>query len=168
MTLMLALFGASGVGKTTVSKELAKQMGLPVRHCGDAIKAKARERQVHVDALTEDDHRAIDQETRQMVRHATSALIVEGRYLPEVLAEFPNVVLFELTCDKTERLRRRLGRSAEASLESLAAHDAVMTNLRLRLYAGVTSPQRPIVRVNTNGLSPKQVADLVSALFSAC
>src|SRR5260370_13371538 len=80
--MVIAIYGASEVGKSTIARLLGQRTGLPVRHCGEAVKERAAELNSSLAALSLDVHQMIDAETRSFVARAPSA-IVEGRYLDD-------------------------------------------------------------------------------------
>ncbi len=117
MNLVIGLYGESCAGKTSVAKRVARRLKIKIRHCGEIVKARAKQLGVEVEDLPKEEHRRIDQETRKLVKSA-DRLIIEGRFLNQVLKGLPNVILIKLTCDRTERLRREAERKGKVQTDS--------------------------------------------------
>ena len=81
--MIICLMGPSGVGKTAVGKALAARIGLSLRQCGDEVRARAALRDVSLALLSDDDHRAVDEESIAWATKERSC-IVEGRFLDAV------------------------------------------------------------------------------------
>lgn len=109
MIRIVGLTGKSATGKTSVAKELARRLGIEVRHCGELVKNRARQLGVPTDELPANEHAAIDSETRSIAENALSLIVIEGRFLKRVLKGTKNVRLFELIC--TEKTRTNRSRS---------------------------------------------------------
>jgi cytidylate kinase len=82
--MIIAIYGPSGTGKTAISGLLAEMLGLPFRLCGEAVKGRAAMLGVPWRELPDEQHRAVDAETRIWVNRNQPCL-VEGRYLDYVL-----------------------------------------------------------------------------------
>jgi cytidylate kinase len=100
--LAIALFGPSGVGKSTVARRLAGELSAALRQCGEAVSSKIAEN----GAITIADHRHIDETTRAFVSQRQTAVVVEGRFLDRVLEDIPGVLFVRLRCGLGERSRR--------------------------------------------------------------
>ncbi len=81
-------------------------------------------------------HRWVDDATRDWVRsHALTGAVLEGRFLDQVLAEEPGVVLVRATCESAIRVERWVGRGGSAFDEdNLAELDKADDLFRLRMY----------------------------------
>lgn len=83
--MVVALFGLTCVGKTTIGTALSAAIGSAVRSCGEVVRSEAQRLDVPIDGLADAIHHAIDAKTREwLVTRETG--IVEGRYLNYVLA----------------------------------------------------------------------------------
>jgi len=122
--MIICIFGPSLSGKTTIAAQISRAAGLPVRHCGEAVRGYAHGCGISVDKLSAIDHKAIDEETLAWARkHETC--IVEGRFLDHVFAGVDaNVFLVRLMATVEERARRLGGAgSCEAALNDVETRD---------------------------------------------
>lgn len=157
MKTVVALHGLPGVGKSAVATELGALLDAHVRHCGDLVKAKAQALEINLDVLGAAEHKEIDRETQRMVQEVSSPLIIEGRFLPEVLADIRGVCLVELTCSQAERERRH----AKRSESSLALQDVMTLQLRGHLYGAFPASLKPNISIDTENLSEREVAEQI-------
>lgn len=138
--MILAVFGPSAVGKTTVAKILADQLQLPIRHCGLAVHAKALEMGIAVGQVGVDLHKNIDAETlRWCDQHSLTGGIIEGRFLDYVLSGRADVLFVSLIAERTERSRRlkeRIGYTPSA--DKILAADADDDAFRSAMYGSAT------------------------------
>lgn len=84
--MIIALYGASCVGKSTIAMQLSSEADVPIRKCGDVVRAFAAEKGIAPEELSLEDHRKIDAESVEWVLHNSSSGIIEGRFLDCVLA----------------------------------------------------------------------------------
>jgi cytidylate kinase len=152
--MVVALYGDTCVGKTTVAKLLAQDLGCGVRHCGELIKERSRALNCTPDDLPVRDHLAIDDESRQIARNATSDVIIEGRFLNFVLYDVTEAVLIRLACSDAERERRYCLHLKEGSI---ATSDAKDSQLRGTLY-GTEPKRKPDLQIETSCFSAKDIA----------
>ena len=165
MSGIVAIFGLPGVGKSTVADVLAIRTGANVRHCGDLVKARAKQLGVSLDSLPVEEHRAIDGETREVAIAAAEPLIIEGRFLDSVLHDVSSVVHVNLTCSFDERVRRDEGRGG--CRERLQEQDAWTEEFRTSMYGVAPATRSNVITIDTDGLSPAAVAALVEAQTSS-
>lgn len=158
MNIVVGIYGLSGVGKTTVAKEVAVILNAQIRHCGELVKARAKTSGVPVDSLASAEHALIDDETRRSVATRKQALVVEGRFLREVLANMEDVFLVELTCSEAERFRRR----SELNSGYLDHQDALTAKPSSELYADAPAPREPSISINTDNRTTSNVAEEIS------
>jgi len=105
--MIVALFGPSCTGKTTIAQRVMSELGLPLRSCGEAVKLKAGVLGLPLTELSDDEHRRIDDETRRWAL-ANSPCLVEGRYLDRVLSPIASrVTLVRLDARNADREARR-------------------------------------------------------------
>jgi cytidylate kinase len=154
--LTVALFGRSAVGKSTLSNALARRFGVPVRHCGDLAKQRAKDLGCPISDLASTEHDDIDSATRQVaVTPRESWMVVEGRYLDLVLSEVPSVFLIELTCDGLKRAARRGTDAQSVSLE-----DQADTEFRARL-SRTRSARGPELTLDTSDRTEHEVEEAI-------
>ncbi len=158
MVRVIAIFGPSAVGKSTVARELAELIHADVRHCGDMIRARASSLGVSPDMLSKEDHHVIDEETRRIARSSQGPLIAEGRFLRYVLTGVPKVVFVELTCAEEERRRRHSFRESAPRAGLLEDQDAAGAVLQSRLFENEPRPDEGAIAVCTDGQRPREVA----------
>ena len=154
--MILAIFGGSLVGKTTAASSLATELSMDVRHCGDVVKQTAARMGVSLGELSEDMHRAIDEETRQWVAARSSGCIVEGRFLDAVLRPGNSLVFVRLTADVQTRAARR----------DLTERDVMMRDLedatfRKKMFTA-SVPPISYISLDNSGMS---VAECVSEVI---
>ena len=160
--IKIAIIGGSATGKSSAARRLAQQHDFPVRHCGDKVKRLASARGVPFAALGDDDHRAVDLETKAFVKQARS-LVVEGRYLHYVLATFAaeeELRVVELTAG-IETRRRRLENRSGSTTDTLAISQSDQGDAYFvsRLYP--TEVPLTAVCVDTTALDEQQVVDAI-------
>jgi cytidylate kinase len=134
--MIVALWGASATAKTTVAERVAARLGVPLRSCGEEIRRAAQKAVVSLAEAPEALHRSVDDATRDWVRyHALKGAVLEGRFLDQVLAEEPGVVLVRVTCESSVRVQRWVDRAGSAfEKDNLAEHDKADDLFRLRMY----------------------------------
>ena len=168
---VIALFGKSCVGKTEVATKLGESLGLPVRHCGDLIRERAKQLGVSPAALLEADHRAIDNETRSIAQNANTDIIMEGSFLDVVLAGVPTTIFFELTCEDDERKRRCVQKlsGSYSPYSTLELRDENDLKLKRILFQGrvdgTDTSERRTVSIDTTKLTAEGVAFAISEIL---
>jgi cytidylate kinase len=165
MSLVIALFGKSCVGKTRIAGLLANTLKIPVRHCGELVKDKARELGVASVDLPKHEHQGIDDQTRSLVLNSTSAMVVEGTYLDIVLDNIPNVVLIELICEDEERRKRFVARSGGSPI-TLEMRDKADEAFRQEFYLNAersdqTVRSQKLLSIDTTLLNLEEVTSLI-------
>jgi cytidylate kinase len=107
--VIIAIFGRSATGKTTIATMVGRELDAPVRHCGNALKEAAGLIGVSVDDAPASLHRALDEATQNWWDSMLGGLaVVEGRFLDQVLVCRKNMLLIELlgSVDKPEPASR--------------------------------------------------------------
>ena len=150
--MIIALFGNSQTGKTTIAKRLAEELAFPLRSCGEAVKHRAQEKGISWDELSDAEHRAVDENTRIWVL-TNRPCLVEGRYLHFVLASLSTqVTLVRLEATSDDRRIRQVGLSnAPVAPSDFERADADDLALQERLY-NMTLGVEPSLRLNTSQL----------------
>jgi cytidylate kinase len=164
--MIVALFGPSCVGKTTIARMLQDQLAFPMRTCGAAAVERAVRLGVPLADLPDDEHRAVDHETLSWVAGHQSCL-VEGRFLDSVLASIAGRTrLVRLDATVEDRCRRWAARKMPLTSTELEELDRVDVNFRARLYS--TSQRiRHVLTLSTSELSVKACVQSVVTLFRA-
>jgi len=147
--MLIALFGPSCVGKTTLARALGEHWGWPTRLCGDVVRQRARAVEVELDSLPLDEHALIDADTRDWCRSRDMG-VVEGRFLDQVLASGGDIALFEIIAEPSVRGIRwstRLGNGQ--GLAMVHASDASDEAFRVRAYGG-QGRLRPTFQIDTS------------------
>jgi cytidylate kinase len=162
--VIIAIYGKACVGKTTIAAELGRVLSCPVRHCGEAVKQYCRSLGVSPHKLGNEEHAAIDQQTRASFTGSEGSSVIEGGFLDIVLAGRTEVSFVELTCNDDERATRfvsRVGSGAEA-FHSRNASDAA---LKMRLYGESPAIATPDLTLDTSVLTPAQVLEAITKRF---
>lgn len=164
-SIVLAIYGPSSVGKSTLANELGRQWAVPVRHCGSVVKVCATEIGVPPNCVPLELHRKIDAETCRLAQDTSGIFVVEGTYLDLVLSKMPQVKLLQLTCDEAMRELRFFAKvSAETkSPATLRQRDQEDTRLRRVLYRGHQPPAENWMVLDTTRSAP---AELVSVILA--
>lgn len=161
MPHVIAIFGKTCVGKSAVAKALARSLNWPIRHCGETIKARARELNILANELPASEHKAIDGETRLLVETMTRDIIIEGNFLDAVLKGVPRVLFVRLTCEDSVRKRRFLDRSENRASDSdFALRDSSDATHRETLYAAPGELEH-VLTIDTTGI---HVDDVVAEI----
>jgi cytidylate kinase len=162
--MIVAFFGPSRVGKTTIARALQNQLALPLRSCGAAVVERAVRLGVPFTDLPDDEHRAVDRETLSWVAGHESCL-VEGRFLDSVLAAIAGrTILVRLDATGEDRCQRWAARNMPLTSTELEELDKVDVTFRARLY-GTSQPIRPVLTLSTSELSVEAcVQSVVSQL----
>ena len=152
--MIMALYGRSCVGKTTIARSLSGLSGIPLRSCGGVVRARAASIGVSVVELSEDDHRQIDAATIRWAREQKDC-IVEGRFLDAVFAtEDLPLILIEITASPAARVERARERHqspafCEDDLKLADTRDAAFVS---ELFEA-TCPCVPWRRIDTSNLT---------------
>jgi cytidylate kinase len=120
--MIIALYGASCTGKSTIADSLIASRHLPIRRCGDEVRDLSAARNLQPDQLPLDGHREIDALSVAWVReHATAAAIIEGRFLDSVLSPVADLIrLIHVSAAQDIRAERW-----EARRPGIVGHDEV-------------------------------------------
>jgi cytidylate kinase len=137
--MIFCIFGGSCVGKTTVAKQIAAELGIPLRSCGSAVSERARPLRMNVRDLPDTIHREVDGCTVAWGL-ANQPCIIEGRYLDAVFAGVrAPVLLIHLTCSEARRQSRRdSSESSPFAMNSVQQADADDANFRTRMFPAPT------------------------------
>lgn len=164
--MLIALFGKSSSGKTTLARALASSLALPVRGCGDVVRDRAKLRGVVIDELSQGDHDEIDTETRQWCL-TQGAKIVEGRYLDQVLSSVKvPIKLVEITASPAVRALRWADRLSHLqTVDDVAIYDAQDDAFRVRSYSDTARLDRNWA-IDTSDRSENACLEELKALLS--
>jgi cytidylate kinase len=158
---VVALYGPSCSGKTSVAQALAPPLDASLRSCGELVREYARQIGVHVMELADDDHRAIDRETRLIAEDATGLWVIDGSFLDHVLGGLQNVSLIRLSASKEERQRRQSNRNITTPI---AVRDAADDETRVRLY-GRAPRLAPDHDIDTTAFTVSEVVTKIENLL---
>jgi cytidylate kinase len=155
---VIAIYGESCAGKSSVARELGLLVDASVRHCGELAKQAAARAGVKVADLPRRAHEELDSETRKAGTRTRQILVVEGTFLDHVLREARGTVLVKLDATFAERTRRLSIRTGTDAAEGeLVARDAANAQLRETLY-GDQPGANPSIVVDTEGLDAREIA----------
>jgi len=160
--VILAIYGGSCTGKTTVAKVLAERLACPVRCCGELVREAAKTADVGIDKLPYKAHKRIDEQTVAWLETTTRPSILEGRHLHYVLAPGTAFIFFvRLEASVPSRSLRWQVKSGGASPTSkVTMLDTEDDVFRLRLYPN-RRPVTPSFTVDTTSLTPEETAQCV-------
>lgn len=151
---VIAVCGATCVGKTTIAKLLATALGWEHRDCGREVGEAARRMGQSVGELPIDVHREVDDETRRCAMRAGGGVVMDGRYLRYVLVGVADVTMVELTCSNSVRAGRWVERGRQgAGKESVATSDRADEKLCVELYE--CEPRSADCTLDTEVMSPE-------------
>ena len=160
--VILAIYGGSCTGKTTVAKVLAKRLACPLRCCGELVREAAQTMGVEIDKLPDKTHRRIDGQTVTWAYTVARPSILEGRHLHYVLAPgaaFLFLVRLEASLtSRVLRLQRKSG--GESTRGEVTMLDTSDDALRLRVYPNCR-PVTPSITIDTTSLTPEETAQCV-------
>lgn len=161
--MIVALFGGSGTGKTTLAKVLEARLAIPRRSCGNAVRSAAKVLGVSPASLGAQVHRELDADTLAWAGvHRDGGGIVEGRFLDVVLGPLKGCIFcIEVTAATRVRAARLTLRAdtfvTEAGVRLFDECDDV---LRSRMYPDAS--RLPVhFRLDTTSKTVEECADLV-------
>lgn len=141
--MIIALFGGSACGKTTLAKIVGSDLAIPVRHCGEEYMNALNDAGGRSASTAEHIHRLVDQETRRWCLEIGSDVVVDGRFLDQVLSDLPNVLFIEVHARIHLRARRLTERfNRHISEDELRAIDEEDDSFRSRMYPDVSRARR--------------------------
>lgn len=161
--MILAIYGRSAVGKTTVAEIIGTRLQVPVRHCGIALRAAVSEAGGTIAEADATVHARVDRETIEWCeRQGRMGGIVEGRFLDHVLAGRASTFLIvAMTASAKERAARLKGRQTQGlGPVDIASIDDAEDLFRLNMY-GVTPKAPPTLTIDTTkGTASEWAAEL--------
>ncbi|WP_208511108.1 phosphotransferase-like protein [Variovorax paradoxus] len=161
--MIIALYGQSSSGKTTIANALRQILeACPTRHCGEVVKARAKDLGVSFSDLPDAEHRAIDADTRAWTEEQPNRAIVEGRYLHHVLSRtLVGLRLVEVVCDGAAREQRWAMRMKRAlAVNELNNMDSADRDFVTKMYPG-RSPLSPGLIVDTTSTAAENCAQQI-------
>jgi cytidylate kinase len=165
--MIIAIYGRSCAGKTTVSNRVAAELKLPLRSCGHVVRDRAKALGMDVDELPDAVHRAIDEET---VGWASThqPCIVEGRFLDKVLAAVDGPVLFiELFASNIQRKNRAcISGGSGITIDDLLRVDAADMRFVKRMFSS-SGVFLSCVAVDTSDMTVEECVLQIRAIISA-
>jgi cytidylate kinase len=166
----IAIYGGSCTGKTSIAVKLAELTGMTVRHCGQLARERAEILGLSsIGALPREEHEAIDAETRK-VASAEASVIIEGRFLDQVLGESKRVVFVRLTCDSAMRECRLQALIARHSgIDSIQHRDKTDTSFRAEYYcSGLDTSHLKMLTIDTTSQSVDECAGAILKFLISC
>ncbi len=162
-SIVLAIYGPSSVGKSTLATELGARLQTEVRHCGDILRERATELNIPLHIIPVELHRVLDAETRRHSENPNGILVVEGRYLNIVLFGIPRVKLLRLTCDEVTREHRLLTHLSNRATvaTALRQRDQEDARLRQKLYGDSPQTSEDWMIFDTTHSSPERLASFI-------
>lgn len=139
--MIIALYGASCTGKSTIANSLIASHHLPIRRCGDEVRSMSAARNLQPERLPLDAHREIDALSVAWVReHATRAAIIEGRFLDSVLSPVTDLIkLIQVSAAPDIRAERwEVRRPGIVGQAEVARQDAADEAFRTWAYSEMT------------------------------
>jgi cytidylate kinase len=161
--MIVAIFGSTCTGKTSVARLVSTAFGTPFRSCGDVVSDRARSAGVAIDSLSISEHIIVDNETREMCAER-DFLIVEGRYLDQVLTTVSrDLFLVELTAVCAEREVRWGCRSGTApNREAILTSDRQDCEFRVLAYSGLVGLKADLT-IDNSSMTIQECADSILA-----
>jgi cytidylate kinase len=160
--MIICLYGPTCTGKTTIARMIAEQLLLPLRSCGDEIRARAVSIGVGLDDIPDDIHRAVDQETIEWAM-ANRPCVVEGRFLDAVFAVRKPDVIIRLQATDEVRIRRGRARWPDFELADLRRYDDNDSCFREQMFEG-RIPTDPCQVVDTTNLTVEECVECVRSI----
>ena len=134
--LIIAIYGNSCTGKTTIAKLLSEKYNLPSRLCGESVREESKKLKISIDQLSSESHEKIDSQTVKWVEEVKSPSVVEGRFLDSVLSDTNasiKLVHIHATDDiRRQRLERRTNITQD--LSSITQSDLEDCKFRKKMY----------------------------------
>ena len=167
--MIIAIWGESATAKTTVATQLASRLDLPLRSCGNEIRLATKAANVPLDKASEALHRTVDTATCEWARqNASIGAVIEGRFLDQVLAETPEVVFVQATCNRNIRLERWKGRAGEGfDSASLTELDKTDDLFRRVMYGSSDTGVANVTLDTSSGEVNQWVTELLSYIIQS-
>ena len=156
--MIIGIFGASCVGKSSAARLLAQRSTLPLRSCGSPVRQAAESLSVSLEELPDAVHRGIDEQTIDWSLRNRPCL-VEGRFLDRVLARLSaKPFLIELRATPAVRQSRACSRAGHVvSCEELKRWDQADAVFRERMYS--EPALKPDLSVDTSTCTVQECVD---------
>ncbi len=151
--MIVALYGASCTGKSTLARLLIDKWKCPYRSCGDLVRESAEKLNLMPHQLPEEVHRLIDTQTIEWVRQVSnSGGVLDGRFLNYVLYPVRDLVeIVELVTAPTKRMERLVIRKGKLANENDLKNEDLADNLLSnQLYADMNKLV-PGLSIDTTG-----------------
>jgi cytidylate kinase len=150
--MIVALFGRSATGKTTLAKLIGNELAAEVRHCGNALRIAATAAGSTIEDASDDVHRSVDRETLEWCERIRDGFgVLDGRFLDRVVSGRPDVTFVEICAAPSIRALRwaeRLGSAFDE--QDLARVDARDDSFSANMYR-LSTITRPLVTIDTTG-----------------
>lgn len=156
--MIIGIFGASCVGKSSAARLLAQRRAVPLRPCGSLVRNAAASLKCDPGELPDAIHREIDRQTLDWSLKNEPCL-VEGRFLDRVLARLASrPFLIELSATLPVRHSRACSRTGHVvSIHEFELGDQADAAFRRRLYSGPRL--RPDLCIETSNCTVQECVD---------
>lgn len=165
MENIIAIYGNTCTLKTEVAQELSQITGFKLANRGEKATTEAKYTRTPTAAmLPESFHRALDDETREMLKRDERLMIFESAFMDEMVKGQPNTFLVRLRAADAVREARWKQRKEEAGGrtrqlgESVAARDREDAELRRKLYGAAQGTASPVLDIDTSERNAIDVA----------
>lgn len=165
--MIIAIYGKSCTGKTSVARCLAKIINAEVRHCSEEIRNLAEKLKCMVNELSQEEHIKIDNETRKIASSFKGTLIIEGIFLSHVLEGLTDVFWVELICNNNERrLRHQIKQGQQKIKTDISERDISDNILRKKLFKEKAPYISNILIIDSTTKSAEAIASLIAEEMS--
>jgi cytidylate kinase len=155
--IVVALYGRSCSGKSTIARELSQLLNCPIHSAGELVRKRSKELGIPSTKLPLVEHRLIDNGTRTKAKSADASSIVDGSFLDALFYDMEGVYRIELICSDEERRRRF---NQKSGCDGLAQRDKDDDELRLALHGARSSSAE--ATFNTTSKTPGEVAQEIT------
>ena len=156
--MIVGIFGASCVGKSSAARLLAERRPLLLRSCGSPVREAAEVLKVNLEDVPDAIHRSIDEQTVDWSLRSQPCL-VEGRFLDRVLAGLSvKPFLIELRATFAVRQSRACSRAGHVvSIEELKGWDEADAVFRERMFS--EQALKPDLSLDTSTCTVQECVD---------
>ncbi len=161
--MKIAIYGLSATGKTVVASTLAQRLGFTIRNCGEIVKSRTKALGLQSPSqLSLNEHMLIDEETRKIASNIHQSIIIEGRYLNNVLSGYDQIIFVELVCSDHERETRITKRNPSQGIDSFFINDdKECCDLKQKLYGSLQPELKHSISINTLNHTIEQCAQII-------
>lgn len=156
---VIAIYGASCTGKSTIANIVATKLGWPLRQCGEVV---SRKQEYLGRRLSREEHNKIDAETKSLVEETKGGFIVEGAFLKNVIKDNENVLFIELTSPIELRRQRMIIRDGSCLIEERDLDDCELNyNLFEKQLMKLDDVKGSTLRIDTKDMSVEECVSII-------